>query len=255
MKKFKLIAHLILFVFILTGCAARKNIINFQEKEINIGRNQYWTEEASAVTIGDVGFKRKKLPRYFEPQENLSVDSDGIEIRSDVSQDIDTLSLLQANFGYDPKKIAEITGSGKRQVKEIEKFRITILGLKNEKEIIKKVNNNITLNKDLKVDANSRIITAVAVIFDHDSNQVLEKGGEVKAEITKIDGKPNFRFLIQDKENLKTKYANEMIVGYEMKQICWDKDNGQAKYLIKDLRKESEKDECPGNTTNSFGDK
>lgn len=228
------------------GCAVKP--LDLSNISIEVGRKKFWTPEAASASLGDCGYKSKAYPYGFQPIYYLKGIEGNIVKFGVYDQNIVVDSLQKIKASYTPEKIAEISGKANRTLKEVEAFKLTILGVKPPSRMADLINERPVLSKQLRADRRARVITAVLVIFDHESTQILDKGGEVEAKVTEIDGQAQFRFEVKDSTSLKTKYADGMVVGYEMNEICWNEMTQKAQSFEKDIYLYSKKIECPGGT-------
>ena len=199
--------------------------------------DEYRTGGSASAILGSYGRILVNETASFERIGLINNESFKTKIRG-IAKIANTTEGL-ASVKIDFKSIANLEGG--EDLKNEEEFKITIHEIvdldKLESSINKKRQNNPRVEFKLK-DQNVRVITAVAVIYNHKALSIFSEG--IKSELY-WNNNSFFEFKGKDGKNKQLSIGDGVSVAYQFSRLCWSKD-GEVVALVRDRHGHNE---CP----------
>lgn len=207
---------------------------------------KYWKTDASAVTLGSVGFKNESGPASFDMQE--IPDLSNIIITNTIQLDSKSQKTLKAAFEANVeeaiRKEYKIDIDEKIDAKLIENAKFYIFTIESPGELLRQIIADDNAYRILKQSKQARIITAVVKVYSHESSSKIGADSTFKLNYQNKAGGLNVsvgpEFKIGTLKNININ--DGATVAFLWRYACWDKEKKEISGTLAD--KHGEKDSC-----------
>lgn len=228
-QKAALLILCIALMLSLPSCSGTKNSLNKRLNPLQYMR----TVEANQAILGSIGNKRSGMDHPFERNRILNWET---ELKIHNARTLELSENDAKNTGINIEELIQY--QGKNDINQ--KYKLVLLELESPGEvkdqIVRMSKNNPAIFNDIRY-GDSRIITAVAAVYNHELADTMSRNYKVI-----LRGK-TISFTHSRNKNLEISIEDGSVIAYQYSRFCWDK-NGQLKEIIRDREG---KDKCRNN--------
>lgn len=226
-------AIILCLLLLSTGCGPSDILrIGFGASEI-----KYRTKGASDAILASYGLRRKREHNYERQgrKEWANVVPYKASTREVNAKEYDRIIATarkgrgEGKINYDREKQATY------KIVEVQVEDLRVFA----EEINKSIVTDESFAKFLKIGSSVRFITAVLLVFDHETSQNFKVGVEIEAKL--LTGPSGGLEILRGSQE-QIKVADGNVIGFRMSRLCWDNDETVGLLLVDE--KGSDRKEC-----------
>lgn len=213
-----------LSVFLIVGAALALDSCVNPTPSWSFGREKYRIKGAQYARLGTVGERNRYGVTDFQPKTTPDLTDVPVLLATEAYKGVDSDAEAKANLSAAyPNVSGKLNADLMR--KKVEKGNYKVIKLADVDRLIEKLQTQPRIIERLK-SKDSRIITAVVVVYDSDETTILKAGGgaDVSAKITGSTTDPKLSFSGSAGSTTQVKVKDGYVIGYEMSAPVWKND-------------------------------